>query len=104
MSNAAENGSAPFTRKPRRFNKSTVGHTEICPIASVYIGEDTNGKRKYHSKIVNGKKKDADDELIELSRQNSLGLLSDDRNQTLSEYLDTWLKSIAKPEIELSNL
>jgi integrase len=68
-------------------------------LVRVYIGEDTNGKRQYHSKIVKGKKKDADDELIDLLRQNSLGLLSDDRNQTLSEYLDIWLKNIAKQRL-----
>src|SRR4051812_35656420 len=68
-------------------------------LVRVYIGEDVNGKRKYHSKIVKGKKKDADDELVNLQRQNSLGLLSDARNQTLNEYLDIWLKSIAKPRL-----
>ena len=73
-------------------------------LVRVYLGEDTNGKRQYHSKIVNGKKSDADGELIELLRQNSLGLLSDARNQTLSEYLDIWLKKYCKTAIKLSNL
>lgn len=68
-------------------------------LVRVYIGEDINGKRKYHSKIISGKKKDAENKLIELSQQNSLGLLSDARNQTLNDYLDLWLKSVAKPRL-----
>ncbi len=65
----------------------------------VFNGRDENGKRRYNTQTVKGTKKDAQTALNAMLRDSDLGLLGDARKQTLNEYLDTWLKSIAKPRL-----
>lgn len=68
-------------------------------LVRVYAGEDGNGKRRYHSKVIRGRKKDAQKELQDLLRKNDLGLFGDARNQTLGEFMVMWLESVARPRL-----
>jgi integrase len=65
----------------------------------VYLGESANGQRKYVSQTVKGRKRQAELRLQDLLRQNDLGVLGDASRQTLNEYLDFWLMSIAKSRV-----
>lgn len=65
----------------------------------VYLGE-MNGKRKFHNETFKGTKKDADKTLRKLLDDRDKDLLGDARKQTLKEYLNLWLDSIAKPRLE----
>lgn len=65
----------------------------------IYLGEDAKGKRQYHNETAKGTKKDAQKRLTEIQREKDLGLITDARKQTLNDYLDDWLTSIAKPRL-----
>lgn len=66
----------------------------------IYLGEDANGKRRYHNETAKGTKKDAQKRLTEILREKDLGLITESRNQTLNQFLDFWLENIAKPRLE----
>lgn len=66
----------------------------------VFLGRDTNGKRKFNNKTVKGSKKDAQKVLNSMLRDADLGLLGNSQKQTLNEYLDVWLETIAKPRLQ----
>ncbi|HEX8397676.1 MAG TPA: site-specific integrase [Pyrinomonadaceae bacterium] len=69
-------------------------------LVRVYLGEDANGKRKYHNETFKGTKKEADKVLRKVLEDRDKGLLGDARKQTLKEYLGVWLENIAKPRLE----
>jgi integrase len=59
-----------------------------------------NGKRQtLFSKQIKGTKKDAQKLLTEKLRESDLGILGSGIKQTLSDYLDIWLETIAKPRL-----
>jgi integrase len=64
----------------------------------VFLGRDGNGKRKRVSKTVHGTIKDAKKALTALLRDADLGLLAENGNITLDEYLDKWLGTV-KPNV-----
>lgn len=66
----------------------------------VFIGRDEKGKRRYNTQTFKGTKKDAQKKLTEMLRDADLGLLGDARKQTLNEYFDEWLETIAKPRLQ----
>lgn len=59
----------------------------------------SDGKRKSFCKTVKGTKKDAQKVLNEILRNDDLGMLGNSQKQTLNEYLNFWLESIAKPRL-----
>ncbi len=69
-------------------------------LVRVFLGRDTNSKRKFHNKTVKGAKKDAQKALNSMLRDADLGLLGNSQKQTLNEYLDVWLDTIAKPRLQ----
>jgi len=69
-------------------------------LVRVFLGRDTNGKRKFHNKTIKGTKKDAQKALNSMLRDADLGLLGNSQKQTLNEYLDVWLETIAKPRLQ----
>ena len=69
-------------------------------LVRVFLGRDTNGKRKFHNKTIKGAKKDAQKALNSMLRDADLGLLGNSQKQTLNEYLDVWLDTIAKPRLQ----
>lgn len=64
-----------------------------------FLGRDQKGKRKFQNKTVKGTKKDAQKALNSMLRDADLGLLGNSQRQTLNEYLDIWLETIAKPRL-----
>jgi integrase len=67
-------------------------------VVRVFLGRDGNGKRKRVSKTVHGTIKDAKKALTALLRDADLGLLAENGNITLDEYLDKWLETV-KPNV-----
>lgn len=59
-----------------------------------------DGTRKSYSKTFKGDKKDAQKVLNEMLRNSDLGLLGNSNRQTVNEFLDFWLSSIAKPRLQ----
>ena len=68
----------------------------------LYIGLGSDGKRKYHSKTINGTKKDAERYLAKIVRERDLGEFVETSNERLKDYLDRWLEISAKPSIASS--
>lgn len=66
----------------------------------VFLGRDATGKRKFQNKTVKGTKKDAQKALNSMLRDADLDLLGNSQKQTLNEYLDVWLETIAKPRLQ----
>ena len=60
---------------------------------------DTNGKRKSFSETFKGTKSEADKQLTKKLGELDNGTLNANSKQTLSEYLDVWLETIAKPRL-----
>lgn len=68
-------------------------------VVRVFLGRDGNGKRKRVAKTVHGTIKDAKKALTALLRDADLGLLAENGNITLDEYLDKWLETSVKPHL-----
>lgn len=86
-----------MTEKTRRTGQITKRGNSWR--VSVFVGRDENGKRRYDTQTVKGSKKDAQTALNAMLRDKDLGLLGDARKQTLNEYLNIWLETIAKPRL-----
>ena len=68
----------------------------------IFLGRDTNGKRKYFNKTIHGTKKDAQKYLTAKLREKDLGVFIEPASIGLSEYLDKWLEEVAKPRLRES--
>ncbi|MDQ3132860.1 MAG: site-specific integrase [Acidobacteriota bacterium] len=68
----------------------------------IFLGRDTNGKRKYFNKTIHGTKKDAQKYLTAKLREKDLGVFIEPASTGLSEYLDRWLEEVAKPRLRES--
>ncbi len=68
----------------------------------IFLGRDTNGKRKYFNKTIHGTKKDAQKFLTAKQREKDLGVLIEPAAMPLNEYLDKWLNEIAKHRVRES--
>src|SRR5215813_6013740 len=69
-------------------------------LVRVFLGRDEQtGKRRYHSKAVSGNRKEAQKFLTGLLRELDLGTFVEPVGMTLSEYLDKWLTTAAKPRL-----
>lgn len=71
-------------------------------LVRIFLGRDTNGKRKYFSKVIHGTKKNAETYLNAKLREKDLGVFVEPASMPLNEYLDRWLEEIAKPRIRKS--
>lgn len=71
-------------------------------LVRIFLGRDTNGKRKYFGKIIHGTKKNADTYLTAKLREKDLGTFVEPAAMPLSEFLDRWLEEIAKPRVRQS--
>ena len=61
----------------------------------IFLGRDTNGKRKYFNKTIHGTKKDAQKYLTAKLREKDLGAFVEPASMALNEFLDKWLDEIA---------
>lgn len=65
----------------------------------VYTGLTAEGKRKYHSKTINGSQKDAQKYLNKILREKDTGEFIEPSKEYFGTYIDNWLKNTAKPRI-----
>src|SRR5687767_13876348 len=65
----------------------------------IYLGRSAEGRRQYQNQTIRGTKKDAQTWLTDALRKQDLGIPTFQTKLGLSEYLDTWLKTVAKPRI-----
>jgi integrase len=77
-----------------------IKRNETSWTVRVFMGRDSEGKRQYLNKTVKGNKKDAQIILNSLLREVDLGLFTEARSQTVDEYLNFWLETIAKPRLQ----
>ena len=71
-------------------------------LVRIFLGRDTNGKRKYFSKVIHGTKKNADTYLTAKLREKDLGTFVEPAAMPLSEFVDRWLEEIARPRVRKS--
>lgn len=84
-------------RKQKRKDGSIIEDTWLVRI---FLGRETDGKRKYFSKTIHGKKKDADKYLTAKLREKDLGVFVEPAAMPLKDYLDRWLAEVAKPRLK----
>lgn len=71
-------------------------------LVRIYMGKDAvTGKRIYHNKTIHGSKKDANSYITEISYQVNTNTYIEPSKQTLTEYLNDWLETAAKPRLSL---
>jgi integrase len=68
-------------------------------LVRIFTGRDAQGKRRYLNKTIKGKKKDADTYLSKTQAAISTGTFIEPSLSTLSEYLDKWLETAARPRV-----
>src|SRR5256885_317349 len=68
----------------------------------IFMGRDTQGKRRYFNKTIHGKKKDAQKWLTAALRDKDLGTFVEPASMSLDEYLKKWLESVAKHRVRES--
>ncbi len=64
-------------------------------LVRIFLGRDTNGKRKYFNKTIHGTKKDAQKYLTAKTREKDLGVFVEPASMPLNEFLDKWIEEIA---------
>jgi len=68
-------------------------------LVRVYVGTDADGKRRYHSKVIRGTKKDALRYQTSVLSDLDRGTFIEPSKETLNEYLDRWLNTSAAPRL-----
>lgn len=68
-------------------------------LVRVYLGRDGGGKRQYQNHTIHGIKKDAQTWLNDALRKQDLGIPTFRSKVTLGDFLDRWLKNVAKPRV-----
>lgn len=82
--------------KPTRLDGSIIEDTWLVRI---FLGRQSDGKRKYFSKTIHGTKKDAQKYLNAKLREKDLGIFVEPGTESLNKYLDRWLTDTAKPRV-----
>lgn len=70
-------------------------------LVRIFIGRESNGKRKYHSKTIHGTKKNAEKYLNKKLGEKDIGIFVELGIETLASYLDRWLAEVAKPRLRI---
>ena len=68
-------------------------------LVRIFQGRDANGKRRFYSKQINGRKRDAQKFLTATLREMDLGTFIEPTSLSVDEYLDKWLESAARPRV-----
>jgi integrase len=97
-----ENNMPPKTpsKKPQpRRSGQIISRGKDKWLVSVFLGKDSNGKKRYSSKIVKGKRSEAEKflrgKLSELDR----GEFVEPSKEILNTFLDLWLEEAARPKL-----
>lgn len=73
-------------------------------LVRIYMGLDSNGKRKYHNKTIHGNKKDAERYRNKILREKDMGTFVEPTRDKLSEYLEKWLETVVKNRVREKTL
>jgi len=68
-------------------------------LVRVYIGQDENGKRNYHSKTITGGIKKAEQYRNKILREKDTETFTEPSRELLSVYMDKWLDSAVKNRV-----
>ena len=68
-------------------------------LVRVFLGRDSEGKRRYHNKTIHGTKKEAQRYLNVVLRDVDAGVFMEPSRETLDSYLDRWLETAVKPRV-----
>src|SRR5680860_441472 len=68
-------------------------------LVRVFLGRDSEGKRRYHNKTIHGTKKEAQRYLNAVLRDVDAGVFMEPSRETLDSYLDRWLETAVKPRV-----
>src|SRR6266851_2009575 len=68
-------------------------------LARMFLGRDADGKRQYQNHTVHGTKKDAQTWLTDALKKKDLGIPTFQSKVSVSDYIDEWLKTAAKPRV-----
>jgi len=68
-------------------------------LVRVFLGRDSNGKRRFLNKTIHGAKKDAGKFLTAKLREKDLGINIEPASEFLGKYLDTWLDTVLKSRV-----
>lgn len=68
-------------------------------LVRIYLGRGANGKRQYQNHTIHGVKLDAQKWLNDALTKKDLGIPTFQTKLSLEEYLETWLKTVAKPRV-----
>ncbi len=83
-------------RKQKRLDGSII---EDSWLVRVFLGRESDGKRKYYSKTIHGTKHDAQKFLNAKLREKDLGIFVEPASMHLNDYLDRWLRDVAKQKL-----
>jgi len=73
-----------------------IKRSENTWLVRIFLGRDTNGKRKYFNKTIHGTKKDAQKYLTAKTREKDLGVFVEPASIQFGKFLDRWLEETAK--------
>jgi len=68
-------------------------------LVRVFVGRRADGKRQYQNHTVRGLKKDAQAWLTDALKKKDLGIPTFQSKISVGDYIDEWLKTIAKPRV-----
>lgn len=68
-------------------------------LVRLYLGRDSEGKRLYHNKTINGNKSDAQRYLTKVLREKDTGTFVEPGQEKITDYIETWLDSTVKARV-----
>ena len=68
-------------------------------LARIYLGRSADGTRHYQNKTIHGTKKKAQAWLTNTLHKKDLGIPTLETKVTIEDFIDEWLKTVAKPRI-----
>lgn len=90
--------------QPKTVRKAASRSGQIIPrgknfLVRIYLGRGANGKRKYSNKNIKTGRKNAEKYLTKALRDKDLGVFVEPGKETVSEFLERWLKTTAKSRV-----
>jgi integrase len=68
-------------------------------LVRIFLGRDAKGKQLFHRKTIHGTKKDAETYRNKVVRDRDVGTFIEPAVLAVKDYLDTWLKTAARPRL-----
>lgn len=95
---SSESGQPKATRKPASRSGQIIPRGKNF-LVRIYLGRDANGKRRYSNKNIKTGKKNAEKYLTKALRDKDLGVFVEPGKETVSEFIERWLKTTAKSRV-----